>query len=226
MNRTTTIPAPARTDAVEPATTIVDDRHEARLDAARSLDPGLVRRRGAILAVGATAWTVANFVYGTLPETSLGWTVTDLTGLAFQAGVMALLGVQARTMATGTGRFARWMFPVERVLLSLAMLWSFLHGVFPALREVTAVEVLDVFWPLSMLGRFVSGIKIAVAGRWHGVARVWPLVAETWAVVTVPTFLVAGESAAVVVGGIHMLVGYVGLGLLLALRPEAFRPRR
>jgi hypothetical protein len=79
---------------------------------------------------------------------------------------------------------------------------------------------LDVFWPLSMLGMFVIGIKVAVAGRWRGTLRAWPLLTETWAVVTVPTFLIVGEPVSSWVGGTHLLVGYAALGLLLARRPE------
>jgi hypothetical protein len=71
-----------------------------------------------------------------------------------------------------------------------------------------------------MLGMFVIGIKVAFAGRWRGVLRAWPLVAETWAVVTVPAFLILGEPVSSWVGGAHLLVGYATLGALLALRPE------
>ena len=28
--------------------------------------------------------------------------------------------------------------------------------------------MLDMFWPLSMMGMFFIGIRIAIAGRWHG----------------------------------------------------------
>ena len=80
--------------------------------------------------------------------------------------------------------------------------------------------MLDICWPLSMLGMFAIGIKIAFAGRWRGAARGWPLVAESWAVVTVPTFVVLGESVASIVGGVHLLVGYVTLGLILVARPH------
>ena len=58
----------------------------------------------------------------------------------------------------------------------------------PSARDDLWLAVLDVFWPLSMLGMFVIGVKIAFAGRWTGAARIWPLVAESWAVVSVPAF--------------------------------------
>ena len=54
--------------------------------------------------------------------------------------------------------------------------------------------MLDAFWPLSMLGMFLIGIRIAVAGRWTGVSRYWPMVAESWAVVTVPAMAIFGPT--------------------------------
>ena len=134
--------------------------------------------------------------------------------------------MQARALAPGTGRFARRMVPVERVVLALAMVWSAVHGLVPAWRDAPWLAVLDVCWPLSMLGRFVIGVEVAVAGRWRGVARVWPLVAESWAVVTVPTFVLAGEAFANIVGGMHLLLGYVTLGLILVARPHLVGARR
>ena len=71
-----------------------------------------------------------------------------------------------------------------------------------------------------MLGMFVIGIKIALAGRWRGALRWWPLVAESWAVVTVPSAVIFGQSVGDWVGATHLLIGYVVVGLLLARRPE------
>ena len=137
----------------------------------------------------------------------------DLTGFAFQVGVMCLVVLQLRTAATGLGRGARVMLRVEQVLLSLAMLWSLLHGLVPSIRDAGWLVVLDVFWPLSMLGMFVIAIKIAVAGRWRGLARWWPLVAESWAVVSVPAMGIGGATVGQYVGASHLIVGYVALGL-------------
>lgn len=37
-----------------------------------------------------------------------------------------------------------------------------------------------------MLGMLVTGVKIAFAGRWRGMARWYPLTAESWVFVTLP----------------------------------------
>jgi hypothetical protein len=84
---------------------------------------------------------------------------------------------------------------------------------------------LEPFWPLSMLGMFAIGVRIAVHGRWRGASRFWPVVAEYWAVVTVPTYAIAPQIAQYV-GGVHLVVGYATLGLLLAVRPGLAGARR
>jgi hypothetical protein len=134
--------------------------------------------------------------------------------------VMALVGLQSRTRATGLSRRAGMMLKVERVLLVLAMAWSVLHAFLPDQRGSVWLGVLDACWPLSMLGMFVIAVKIAFAGRWRGVARFYPLVAESWAVVSVPSMAIFGQTVGLYVGAVHLLVGYATLGLVLAARPQ------
>nr|WP_062336734.1 hypothetical protein [Herbidospora sakaeratensis] len=176
------------------------------------------------LSTGALVWAASSFFYGFQPTTDLGWMLTDLGGLVFQFGLMCLLALMIRTQATGTSKVARAMLQVERVLLVPAMVWSLLHALLPAQRDADWLAVLDLFWPLSMLGMFVIGIKVTFAGRWRGLARVWPVVAESWAVVTIPAMGILGPEVGNVVGATHLLVGYATLGLIIAFRPELVRP--
>lgn len=222
MDSTTLTPAPARTDVEAPTTVAptpappADDRSELTR---------LVQKRGWFLAGGAALWAASIFAVGSTPDTSIGVTVSDLGALPFQVGVMGLLGVMFRTGAIGVGRGARVAIRIERVLLGLAMLWTVVHGCFPMFRDAGWLAVLDLFWPLSMLGMFLIGIKVAVSGRWRGVARGWPMVAESWAVVTVPVFATVGAPVSDWVGGGHLLVGYTVLGLILARRTALVLPR-
>lgn len=201
----TTSPALARTD--EAAT-------------AAAVSPASVRKAGWALAAGSLIWSASMFAVDPQATDNLSIAVTDLGALPFQIALFGLVTVQLRTRATGITRLARGMLRVEYVLLTLATLWTVLHGAVPAFRDDTWLAVLDAFWPLSMLGMFVIGIKIAVAGRWKGLARVWPVVAESWAVVTVPAFGALGAAAGSIVGGTHILIGYATLGVILALRPH------
>jgi hypothetical protein len=204
-----TTPARARTDV--PAPQPADGP---------AISPGLVRGLGLALTAGTLAWATSIFVYGTRAE-GFGERVGNLTGLLFQLGLFALVAVQIRTRATGTSWVSRIMLKVELVLLGLAALWSLLSGVLPESEgDAPVMQVLDVFWPLSMLGMMIIGIKIAVAGRWRGPLRWQPLVAESWFVVVMPTLMLFGEGVSNWVGGIHLIVGYATLGALLALRPD------
>ncbi|GLX95148.1 hypothetical protein [Herbidospora sp. NBRC 101105] len=184
------------------------------------------RRLALGLSSGALVWSAASLFYGFQPTTDLGWKLTDLGGLAFQFGLMCLLALMIRTRATGTSRLARGMLQAERVLLVPAMVWSLLHALLPGQRDADWLAILDVFWPLSMLGMFVIGIKVAFAGRWRGLARVWPVVAESWAVVTIPAMGILGPEVGDVVGATHLLVGYATLGLIIAFRPELVRTEK
>jgi hypothetical protein len=210
MNVTTTA-APARTDVVGVPQTPT------------RLSPAAVRNHALALSAGAATWSAVSFGYGFNPDGDPGIMLTDLSGFAFQLGVLSLVTLQLRTRATGLSRKAVAALRVERVLLGLAMLWSLIHGLVPAARDDAWLVALDVFWPLSMLGMFLIGIKIAFAGRWRGAARVWPLVAESWAVVCIPTMGIFGAGVGDVVGASHLLVGYVTLGLVIAAKPHLVR---
>ena len=179
-----------------------------------------VRRTGFAVAAGALIWAGAMAIYHPQTTDPVGIMVSDLGALPFQISLFMLVTTQLKTLATGTSKVARGMLRVEYGLLSLATLWTVLHGLVPSFRDDAWLAVLDLFWPLSMLGMFIIGVKIAVAGRWRGAARVWPLVAESWAVVTVPTMAVFGALAGQVVGVGHLVVGYATLGLILAFRPH------
>jgi hypothetical protein len=210
---------------IEPAPALDERRDARRTDGDAAVASSVAQQRsktrlaGFAMTTGALAWSVTTVLFP-WHESSLNFRITDLTGLAFQLGVMAVLTVMMRTQAIGTSRRTRIGLRIEVVLLSLASTWSLLHAIVPGTVDSTPLAALDVFWPLSMLGMFVIGIKLAATGRWRGALRWWPLAAETWAVVTVPTMGIFGQRAADWVGATHLLVGYCVLGVLLARRPE------
>ncbi len=181
---------------------------------------GAVRRLGLGLAVGTLCWAIPIFIWGTDGEGAVG-RIIDLTGLLFQLGVFCLLTVQMKTGAIGTSRAAAIALRVEAVVLGIASLWSLLHGVLPAsIADDAWLAVMDMTWPLSMLGMFLISVKLVFAGRWQGPLRWWPLIAESWAVATVPFYLLVSEESARWIGGGHLLIGYTALGLIMAARPN------
>jgi hypothetical protein len=171
---------------------------------------------GSALTLGALSWSAGIFAFGPNPHDPAAVAVFAVCSGLFQLGLLCLLRVLWRTRALGSGRLARTALRVETVLVVLAIASTTVDGIGVSDLSQPGWLALDAFWPLSMLGMFAIGIRIAVAGRWHGPARFWPVVAESWAVVTVPTMMLLGEGAATVVGGLHLLVGYAVLGQLVA----------
>ena len=179
-----------------------------------------VRRLGAGLCVGALSWAATMALFGPNPNPAdTGPVVAVMLGaFAFQVGIYMLLAIQARSGAIGSGRFARTFIAVEHVLVAGAML-NTLDPALPFLRGTAWHLIFDICWPLSMLGMFAIGVRIAVKGRWRGVLRFWPLVAESWAVVVVPTVGIAPATTGYA-GAAHAIIGYTMLGVLLARRPH------
>ncbi|TFV73789.1 hypothetical protein E4P39_13540 [Blastococcus sp. CT_GayMR19] len=204
-----TTPATARTDVAAPRTT-----------PAAPVSTGLTRRVGIAVTTGSVAWAAGMAAFTNTPTAgTVQHYVYEVTALMFQLGLVALVWLQLRTGATGTGKLARGFLHAEHVLLGLAITSTFTWMFLRDYQETGWFMALDVFWPLSMLGMAAIGVRIAIAGRWKGAARFWPMVAESWAPVAVPaSFLV--PAFAQYVGAAHLLIGYVLLGVILARRPE------
>jgi hypothetical protein len=206
----TTTPAKARTDVAPTLRTRTGSAERT------------IQRLGLGLTAGTLAWAASIFAFTTVND-GVPERIGDLTGLAFQLGVFCLLAIQFKTRATGASTL---LLKVEAIILGIASVWSLLHGVLPSPHQDAVWLVpMDICWPLSMLGMAVISVKIAFAGRWRGVLRWWPLIAESWAVVTVPSMILFGDQASRWVGGTHLLIGYATLGVLLALRPHLVVPK-
>ncbi|WP_224401458.1 hypothetical protein [Pseudonocardia sp. ICBG1034] len=178
-----------------------------------------VRRAGVGLCAGAVAFAAGLAASTAVQDPASLW--SHVGGLLFQGGLWGLLVVLHRTRATGDGRFGRGLLWTVAALLVPATVSSAVSLVAPpSATGATWYLLLDVCWPLSMLGMAVIGVTVAVVGRYRGALRWWPMVAESWALVTVPTVALAGPVAGGVVGTVHALLGYGVLGLLLARRPE------
>lgn len=196
-------PAPARSD-------VATSTH----DAARPLRP--YRVHGLVLSAGALAWAATMAVGGIDPQTRGAEVAFALSSGLFQVGLLLLLRTLWRTRALGEGRVARAVLRVEAVAVVLAIGSTAGDGLGLTDMDQAGWLVLDFFWPLSMLGMFLIGIRIAIAGRWKGATRFWPMVAESWAVVTIPALAIFGETVGHVVAVAHLCVGYAVLGVLVS----------
>jgi hypothetical protein len=183
--------------------------------AAPKLAANAIRRAGLALTAGSLVWASTTLAVGLDPSDTAGKRITDLGGLAFQLGLLPLLAVFLHTRAAGSSRAAVRMIKIERVLLAVAILWSVLHSISAHMVDSTPLAILDAFWPLSMTGMFVLGVKVFFTRRWSGSLRWAPLIAESWLPVTAVGI---GLGAGRYIGAAWLLVGYARLGVLLARR--------
>jgi hypothetical protein len=169
-----------------------------------------------LLTTGAVAWGLDSAIFGSDPSGSFEEAVSSITSGTFQLGIMGLLTVLFATKALGAGRLARFFLRLEGVILLGAMASTFVDGIGVSDLDKTGWVLLDMFWPLSMLGMFFIGIRVAIAGRWHGKERFWPLIAESWGPIVVPTYGIFGSTVAGVVSLVHLCIGYGVLGQIVA----------
>ncbi|KRF23854.1 hypothetical protein [Phycicoccus sp. Soil803] len=200
--------APARSDVTTSAT--------ARPTPTVPLTQRPYFRHGTMLTVGALAWSSMIVVFGLNSEGTAYQYAHNASAFLFQVGVLSLVRALWRSNAIGSGRAARTVLRIEAGALALAMASTASDFFGLTNLDNPASLALDMFWPISMLGMFLIGIRIAVAGRWQGLSRFYPLVAESWAVVTVPTMGIFGEGVARWVGAAHLVIGYAVLGQIVA----------
>jgi len=196
-------PAPARSDVATAPVTGSSPRHPYAL-------------HGRVLTAGALAWAGTMAVVGLDPAGHTAELVYSVASGLFQVGLLFLIRTLWRTQALGEGRLARFVLRAEAVAVGLAIGSTASDGLGLTDFDQVLYVVLDAFWPLSMLGMFLIGIRIAIAGRWSGVTRFWPMVAESWAVVVIPTMGLFGDAVAQVVACVHLVVGYGVLGVLVS----------
>ena len=173
-------------------------------------------KRGMLLTVGAVAWGADTLVFGTDRSGTTEQVLSALTGGPFQLGLLGLLSVLYTTRALGEGGLARFFIRVEFALVLLALASTLADGIGVSDMDEAGWAMLDAFWPLSMLGMFFIGVRIAIAGRWHGRSRYWPLIAESWAPVVVPMYGLFGSTVAGAVSFVHLCVGYGVLGQIVS----------
>ncbi len=175
---------------------------------------------GRVLSAGALAWSASILTVGQDPHGTVGLAVFGVGSGLFQVGLLFLLRVLWRTRALGDGRIARRVLRFEAFAVAMAMASTFVDAIGISDLSQPGWLALDLFWPLSMLGMFLIGIRIAVAGRWTGLSRFWPMVAESWAVVTIPAMGIFGEEAGKYVGALHLIVGYTVLGAIVSRKTD------
>lgn len=182
-----------------------------------------VRILSMLTIVGAITWSYGWLQAGVLPEDVMDQTEIAAGG-AFQIGLLALLATMRVTDAMGPSRWRRYLLNAEIVAVVLAFMWTVPFGINPNRSDTAVLMVLDVFWPLSMVGLIVVGVAVLRAARWPVPARYLPLVASLLIPVDIILMMLGlGAWAQIVVRAVYLAVAYtlVGLAVWVQVAPLA-----
>lgn len=186
------------------------------------MHPTTIRILGVSVALGAIVWAIGWLQAGVPAEGTMDQTELVASGV-FQLGLLGLLVVMRVTKATGAGRLGRFVVNAEIVAVLLAFAWTVPFALDPTRDHTTFFVVLDVFWPLSMLGTLVVGIAVLLARRWPMPARVLPLAAGLLIpmdIVLMATGL-AGDWGEIVIRSVYFAIAYTVLGLAVTTQVAA-----
>lgn len=175
------------------------------------------RALGAALTGSTLAWLTAMTVWADEEGFGVASVVGGIAALAFQATLVGLLVLGFRTRAMGSGNVATGFYCLQFGLMAGALVSSVLD-MFWLAHGSTVWAVFDACWPLSMLGMFGIGIRIAIAGRWTGALRWQTLFAQSWLFWAIP--LMAVPSIGQFAPAVQLLFGYAVLGIVLYRRGE------
>jgi hypothetical protein len=182
-----------------------------------AMKPSTIRALGVLIAAGAIIWSVGWLQAGVRPMGPDGMPINDQveiwTSGVFQLGALALLLIMRATRATGMTRAGRWILNAEIVAMVLAIAWTIPY-LFDANRPSNLlITVLDVFWPLSMVGLIAVGVMVFHARRWPSPVRYLPLVASLIIPVDIVVALLGVDPwAEIVIRSAYLSVSYTLLG--------------
>lgn len=189
---------------------------------AQSPRPSVVRLCGAVLAAGAVAWAVGLWVVG--DDVLEGIQVLDsLTGAAYVLGLAGLMLLLAAARAPGRGA-GRYLAIVTALVLVGAAGLNLLALGYDRYEDLpTALQILDVCWPLGQVLVLAVGVAVVLARRLRGSLRGQLLLCGLWFPVSTVAQILLGPTASVPVSAGWLLLAPALLGVRLAVRPADLR---
>jgi hypothetical protein len=175
------------------------------------MSPMTIRACGALVATGGITWGIVQIASPSTPEQN---SQAEMWGSGvFQLGLLALFAVMWATYATGT-HWGRTALAAETVAVILATAWTVPHLIDANRPSTGLLAVLDLFWPLSMIGLIVVGVFVITARQWSRALRYLPLAGG----LLIPAWIAvswAPEQAQNLVISLYLVTIYSVLGLML-----------
>ena len=147
-----------------------------------------------------------------------------LFGLIYMSGWICSLIALRRMGAMGKGKFGSIIFTLQIIFLSLTQLWNLYELLQPG-AGTRLYYLLEMFWPISNLCMFVTGLTIAIKGRLKGWKRYMPLASGFWLPLGVINWAIFSRTPGMLLfTNIYSAVTWALMGLAVVLL--AREPRR
>jgi hypothetical protein len=142
---------------------------------------------------------------------------TSLAGifsLIYMTGWMCSIVGLYKLSAAGNRRIGKTIILIQLIFLSLGEIWNFYSIMAPG-STTTLYRALDLFWPISNLFMFVTGLFVLRAKQLHGWKRFIPFIVGLWfpiTVVMVPAIFGHGQLTVLLVS-LYSVAAWSLLGL-------------
>ena len=123
---------------------------------------------------------------------AVNWPLGGICDIIYMAGWMCSV-IALKRMHTSRLRNKGIVFIVQLIFLSLANVWNIWVAIDPT-NDTTLFHILDMFWPLSNLCFFVTGMYISVKGILTGWHRYIVLIAGFWLPIMIVWMNISGKT--------------------------------
>jgi hypothetical protein len=135
------------------------------------------RTLGILGMIGAPFLLISTIHDGFKTDVHSGY--AGLFGFIYITAWMCSLIALRRMGALGEYGFGKIIFILQMIFLFLVNIWNLYEWIQPG-AGTGLYCLLDIFWPVSNLCMFVTGITIAIKGHLKGWKRFVPLVVGCW----------------------------------------------
>ena len=152
-------------------------------------------------------------VYGIF-ENYRATSLAGLFSLLYMTGWLCSIAGLYKLNAAGNRRIGKTILIIQLVFLALGEIWN-VYSIFQPGSTATLYWVLDLFWPISNIFMFVTGLFVMLAKQLQGWKRFIPFLVGLWfpiTVVIVPGIFGHGQLTVLFVS-LYSVAGWAFLGL-------------
>lgn len=124
-------------------------------------------------------------------NTSIGGVFDLLYMIGWMYSIYGLLQLQA----AGKKRIGNIILCIQLGLLAVANVWNVWEIADPTSSH-PLFRILDMFWPISNVFMFITGLTVVIAKRLSGYQRFVPLAVGLWLGITFLVYTIAGDNKA------------------------------